>query len=278
MTQFALFAVLLIVVTAAFLLPALWFGQRRKTSDTDRRAANLVIFRDQLAEIEKEHQAGTLSATDYAQSRDELQRRLLEEVSDAQPESATTATTSRKTAIALLVALPLAALGGYGLLGNPAALDPANTVAQKQMTPEDIQRMVERLAERMKTNPDDMQGWIMLGRSYKMLGRYADAVQAYARAEAEIAKDPELLAGYAETIAMAEGKGLAGKPKALIDQALKLDPQHGHSLFLAGAAAMESGDRKQAIAYWEALLPQVEAGSDLDRMLREGITQLKQGK
>ena len=74
---------------------------------------------------------------------------------------------------------------------------------------------------------------------------------------------------------MASGKGLSGKARTLIDQALKLDPKHAHSLFLAGAAAMEAGDAKNGIAYWEALLPQVEAGSELDQMLRQGIEEMK---
>ena len=76
---------------------------------------------------------------------------------------------------------------------------------------------------------------------------------------------------------MANGKGLQGKPVKLIEMALKLDPKHGHSLFLAGAAAMEAGDNKKGIAYWEALLPQVEPGSEIDQMLRGGIEKMKVG-
>ena len=87
-------------------------------------------------------------------------------------------------------------------------------------------------------------------------------------------EEPDLLAAYAETIAMAEGKGLKGKPTQLVEKALKLDPKHGHSLFLAGAAAMERGDNKQGIAHWEALLPQVEPGSEIDQMLRSGIDKM----
>jgi lipopolysaccharide biosynthesis regulator YciM len=70
----------------------------------------------------------------------------------------------------------------------------------------------------------------------------------------------------------------AGKPRQLVEKALKLDPKHGHSLFLAGAAAMEAGDNKKGIAYWEALLPQVEPGSEIDQMLRSGIDKMKQAK
>jgi len=86
--------------------------------------------------------------------------------------------------------------------------------------------------------------------------------------------------GYVENkhVAMATGNGLTGKPSQLVERALKIDPQHPHSLFLAGAAAMEAGNNKKGIAYWEALLPQVEPGSEIDQMLRSGIDKMKQAK
>ena len=279
MTQFAIYAALVVLAALVLLLPVLWFGKRKKTTAADRKAANLAIFRDQLADLEREHREEVITREEFEQAHTELKRRLLEEVeADNGDLAASGPPTSRPTAIALIVLLPLAAMLGYLLLGNPKALDPANTAPQKQMTADDINAMVARLAARMETNPDDMNGWIMLGRSYKMLGRYDEAVAAYGKAETMIDKDPELLASYAETLAMASGKGLTGKAKEQIDKALKLDPKHAHTLFLAGAAAMEAGDAKNAISYWEALLPQVEAGSELDQMLRAGIEQMKQGK
>ena len=279
MTQFAIYATLLIVVVAAFLLPPLWLGRRRNDTKASRKEANLAVFRDQLSELQREKTEGTLADADFEQARRELQRRLLEEVApEAEEAGKTTYGPSRKTAIALLLLLPTLALLAYGILGNPKALDPAQTAAQPKMTPEQINAMVARLAERMQANPDDIPGWLMLARSYKAMGRYEEAAAAYARAEKVIDDDPELLASYAETIAMASGNGLKGKPGQLIGRALKIDPQHPHSLFLAGAAAMEAGDNKQGIAYWEALLPQVEPGSEIDQMLRSGIEKMKQGK
>ncbi len=278
MTQFAIFATLLIVVVAAFILPPLWLGLRAPGARADRKQANLAIFRDQLAELERERSEGALADADFEQARRELQRRLLEEVepaADAAPPAAHGP--SRKTAIAILLLLPILALLAYGILGKPQALDPQQTAAQPKMTPEQINAMVAKLAERMQANPDDMQGWLMLARSYKTLGRYEEAAAAYGKAEKVINDDPELLASYAETIAMATGKGLKGKPTQLIERALKLDPQQPHALFLAGAAAMEAGDSKKGIAYWEALLPQVEPGSEIDQMLRSGIDKMKQG-
>jgi len=277
-TQFAIFATLLIVVVAAFILPPLWLGRRAPGARAGRQQANLAIFRDQLAELERERREGALADGDFEQARRELQRRLLEEIepaADAPPPDAHAP--SRKTAIAILVLLPIVAVVAYGMLGKPQALDPRQTAAQPKMTPEQIDAMVAKLAERMQANPDDLQGWLMLARSYKTLNRYEEAAAAYGKAEKVINDDPELLASYAETIAMASGQGLTGKAAQLIERALKLDPQQPHALFLAGAAAMEAGDTEKAIAYWEALLPQVEPGSEIDRMLRGGIDKMKQG-
>ena len=279
MTQFALFATLLVVVTAAFILPPLWLGLRTPKARADRKTANLAIFRDQLAELEREKAEGSLADADFEQAKRELQRRLLEEVEPAADETGPAShAPTRKTAIAILLLLPILGLLGYGLLGNPRALDPEQAVAKPQMTQEQIDAMVAKLAERMKANPDDPKGWLMLARSYKQMGRYAEAVDAFSHAEKVVNEEPDLLAAYAETIAMAEGKGLKGKPTQLVEKALKLDPKHAHSLFLAGAAAMERNDNKQGIAYWEALLPQVEPGSEIDQMLRSGIDKMKAAK
>jgi len=279
MTQFAIFATLLVIVAAAFILPPLWLGLRPSAGKADRKQANLAIFRDQLAELEREKSEGSLAESDFEQAKRELQRRLLEEVEpDAAATTPGTHGPSRKLAVAILVLMPVLAVLGYGMLGNPNALDPTRIAAPPQMTQEQINDMVAKLAARMEANPDNMQGWLMLARSYKTMGRYADAAEAYGKAEKVINDDPELLASYAETIAMATGNGLTGKPSQLVERALKIDPQHPHSLFLAGAAAMEAGDNKKGIAYWEALLPQVEPGSEIDQMLRSGIDKMKQAK
>lgn len=280
MNQFYIYATLLIVVAAALVLPPLWFGQRTQAAKGERKEMNLAIFRDQLADLEHEKSEGSLSDSEFEQAKNEIQRRMLDEI---QPENAATGASapqggSRKTAIALLVLIPVLTVFGYAMLGNPKALDPVQTKAPQTMTPEQIDEMVAKLAARLEANPDDLNGWLMLARSYKNLGRYADAAHAYGKAEKAVNEDPELLANYAEALAMAGGKGLKGKPMQLIERALKLDPNNGHTLFLAGAAAMEAGDNKKGIAYWEALLPQVEPGSEIDQMLRSGIEQMKSGK
>ena len=276
MSLFALFAALLVLAAAAFLLPPLW-RNRRPEASADRRSANLAIFRDQLAELEAEKIEGTLTEAHFEQARQELQRRLLDEV---QPEQAADASQrpSRKTAISLAILLPAAALGLYGLLGSPEALDPNRTAPRPQMTADQVNDMVSKLAERLKANPDDLKGWVMLARSYKALGRHAEAAEAYGKAEPLVRQDAGLLADYAETLAMGSSTGMRGKPRELVDQALKLDADNPHALLLAGAAAMQAGNRAEARTHWEKLLLQVEPGSQMETMLKDAVEKLKQGQ
>lgn len=281
MTLFVVFAALLVVVVALFLLPPLWLGlkpaQESRAGGADRQAANLAIFRDQLLELEREKADGSLAETDFAQAKRELQHRLLAE---AQPVEAAAGDhrPSRKTAIVLVVLLPLLGLGGYGLLGNPKALDPALTAPRPQLTAAQIEGMVAKLAERLKANPEDAQGWVMLARSYKAMGRHAESAAAYGKAEKLVAQDAELLADYAEALAMSSNTGIKGKPRQLVDQALKLEPENPHALLLAGAGAMQAGNRAEALRYWEKLLPMVEPGSEIESMLKGSIDKLRQGK
>jgi cytochrome c-type biogenesis protein CcmH len=167
---------------------------------------------------------------------------------------------------------------GYSLLGEPRGLEPALTAPRTQVTPAQIEGMVTKLADRLKANPDDMQGWLMLARSYKAMGRYAEAAEAYGKAEKVVNQDAGLLADYAETIAMGSQSRMTGKAKELLDRAIKLDPENPQVLLLSGVAAMQSGNRMEAVRHWEKLLPMVEPGSEMDTMLRSSIDKLKQSK
>lgn len=274
---FAVFAALLVIVVAAFLLPPLWLGLKPTVSPADRRAANLAIFRDQLAELEREKAEGALAEADFEQARRELQHRLLEEVQPDGQEAASHGP-SRKAAVALLVLVPVLAAIGYSYLGNPRALEPALVAPRPDVSPAQIEGMVARLAERLKANPDDMQGWLMLARSYKAMGRFAEAAEAYGKAERVVMQDAGLMADYAEAIAMSNQNRMLGKPRELIEQALKLDPENPQVLLLAGVAAMQVGKRAEAAAYWERLLPMVEPGSEMETVLKSSIEKLKQKK
>ncbi len=266
-------ASLLLIVLAILLRPLL--RQHKPENAVDRRQANLDILRDELRELEKSRSEGSLSESDFEQARRELQRRLLEEVEptdNAAP--AARHSGGKRTAIALLIALPLAASGGYALLGNPQALDPMHT--QARMGPQEIDGLLQRLVDRLKANPDDTQGWIVLARSYKALGRFAESAEAFARIGPQLDSDAALLADYAGALAQANGGRFDGKPDELLARALKIDPNDPQTLFTAGAAASERQDFAAVTDYWGRLLLQVEPGSEDARFLEAALNKAQE--
>jgi cytochrome c-type biogenesis protein CcmH len=269
---FAALAVLLLAATLALLLPAL-LRQRKPVSEADRRESNLAIFRDQLGELERERAEGSLSEEDFAQARRELQRRLLDETASAEA-PASTAPAGRKTAIALVVALPLAAAAGYLLLGTPQGLDPLQT--RSVASGQEIEDILGTLVARLEKNPDDAKGWVMLARSYKALGRFAEAAEAYGKAGPLVDEDASLLADHADALAQAQGGTLQGKPGELIARALKLNPDEPQALLLAGAAAIDRQDFAAAAEHWTRLLKQLEPGSEEAQTIEQAIARARE--
>ena len=179
-----------------------------------------------------------------------------------------------RTALLLLLIIPLAAAAGYALLGNPGALDPLQR--QARIAPEQIDAMIGSLIEKLQKNPDDSKGWVMLARSYKVLERYPEAADAYARAGTLVDQDAGLLADYAEVLSQLHGGSLQGKAGELIARALKIDPNEPQALLLAGAAARERQDFAAAADYWSRLLAQLEPGSDEAKTVEAAIGEARE--
>jgi cytochrome c-type biogenesis protein CcmH len=271
MTGFILAAALLLLVILGILLLPLLRSPRLSRA-IDRREANLEIFRDQLSELERERNEGSLAEADFEQAKSELQRRLLEEV---QPETVTQEKSGgRKSALALLFVIPLAAAAGYALLGNPQALDPMHT--QTRMDSQQMDELLGKLVARLKANPEDSKGWVMLARSYKALGRYVASAEAYSHAGALIDSDPSLLADHAEVLATINGGNFAGKPDELIARALRIDANEPQALYLAGAAATERKDFVAVADFWGRLLSQLDPGSEDARSLGAAVDKARE--
>lgn len=248
---------------------------RSKSSDRVlRSAANVAIYRDQLRELEADLRAGSLSAELYEQARREIEARLLEDLSA--PDSAPVKQQKwRGPAIALALAIPICAVGLYFIVGNPQALVPADTDTSHGLNAQQMQAMVGRLAERLKANPDDGQGWLMLGRSYGVLGRFDDAASAYANAVERLPGDAQVLADYADVLGMTQGERLQGKPETIIERALKIDPDNPKALALAGTAAFEKKDYRAAVNYWEHLQRLVTQDPELTRSVSASIAEAR---
>lgn len=273
-TGFFLAAGVLLLAVLAILLRPLLRRNAAAMSAVDRREANLAILRDELRELERSREEGSLNEGDFEQARRELQRRLLEEVEPSHKPVPAPISSGKRTAIALLVALPLAAAGGYAVLGNPQGLDPAHT--QARMSPQEIDALLQKLVDRLKANPNDMQGWVMLARSYKALGRFAESATAFAKAEPLLDSEPALLADYAEALAEANGGKFTGKPDELIARALKVNPDEPMALFVAGESANERRDYAAIVDYWGRLLLQVEPGSQDAQTLGAAVDQARE--
>lgn len=271
MTGFIVGAVVLATVALLVLLrPFYW--RRQAAATASHRQLNAAIYRDQFAELERDRAEGTLSEADYQQARQELQRRVLE---DGQEEAAQAVPppAPKKTLLALGLLLPLASLGLYLLLGSPAALQPQE--AQHRFSAQDIERMVAGLAARLENEPDNLEGWAMLARSYKAMRRFDEAEKAFARAGKFIEGDAQLLADYADVVAMKAGGRLAGKPAELIEKALLVDPQNLQALWLSGTAAFETGRYDKAAAVWERLLALLPPDSDDAKQIAAGIAEAR---
>jgi cytochrome c-type biogenesis protein CcmH len=135
--------------------------------------------------------------------------------------------------------------------------------------------MVARLAAKLRENPDDADGWKLLGRSYAVMGRFAEAVDAYAKAAQRSPRDAQLLADFADALAMSRGQRLAGEPERLIERALEIDPKNLKALALAGTAAFERQDYASAAAFWGRMLPLVPADSEDARVISQNVVEAK---
>ena len=153
---------------------------------------------------------------------------------------------------------PAAQMAAKAEAGKLPPVDPA---AAAGMTPEKINQMVDRLAERLKANPDDLAGWARLARAYKVQNRLPEAEQAYVKAGKLVDSNPDLLTQYADLLAMQAGNNLEGRPLALVNKALALDPKHPTALMMAGSAAFRRADYAQAVTHWEKVLTVLEPGS-----------------
>ena len=307
MILFWLIAAILVAIALAFVLPPLLQTSAQTSPGSDdgqsRKEANVDVYRDQLSELEADVANGIVSREQYTQDRDEIERRLLEDVSPPQANSkirekkSTAAVGGRGPAYAIAVGIPVIAIALYLRVGDPAALSPqpgqsarpasSAAVGQSQapfaggaqpagqMTQQAIEANVAKLAARMEQNPGDVQGWIMLGRFYVNLEKYSEASNAYAKATALKPDDADLLGDYAFAMGMANGQRLQGQPVELINRALKLDPENPKALELAGSAAFEVKNYSQAINYWQKLMQKTPPNSELAQALSQRITEAK---
>jgi cytochrome c-type biogenesis protein CcmH len=243
-------------IAAVLLLLAMWLVAGRllrgpSLPGAPAGASNLSLLRAQLAQIDAELAAGSLGTEQHAVARAEIERRVLDEESRS---VAPLRQGSQRGTLALLVlAVPVLALALYALLGNRQALSPQSQAAAEP-TPQQMEEMVERLAQRMEQQPagqaEDVQGWLVLGRTYLAMQRFEKAQYAFGKALQIAPGDAHVLADQADVTAMLQSGSLQGEPSRLIERALQTDPGNLKALALAGSAAFERKDYAAAIEHW----------------------------
>ena len=279
MTLFVVIAAVMVAAALAWVLVPLL--RRAAPIGIAGEASNVALLRDQLAELDADLANGTLHREQFEQARRELEQRVLEESrvvsvgALAAPPAA-----AAWTAAILAGGIPIAALLLYVVLGNheafaPAAARVAKGGAEHDITPEQVDRMAESLAAKLAQNPDNVEGWVMLARTYYSRNRHAEAAKAFARAVELVPGNADLLADYADALGATQG-GLAGKPEQLIQQALAADPTQWKALALAGTLAFDRKEYAKAVAHWERLKATVPPGAPIAQSIDSSIAEARQ--
>ncbi len=213
-------------------------------------------FRRQLAELQARHASGALSQAQLDQQTAALERRLLDVLlHDPSGAPVHSPAAYARLLAGLALGIVLIAGVGYWFKGGPAQQAQVAQTASEgegagQPSSDQIAAMVDQLAERLKQNPTDGEGWAMLARSYSVMERNDEALDAYARAVALRKDDASLLVDYADALGVKNQRSLSGAPMKLIAQALKVDPSNLKALALAGTEAFMRKDYAQAARYW----------------------------
>ena len=269
MASFFIPAFLLLALVLFLLLrPFIFSG---KNEGTSRRQMNAAIYREELDKLAAEQAAGTINAQEYEMSHAEMRQRLFQDTNEEDDKAVMGST--KKVVIGACAFIVLLSSGLYFSLGDVVRI--AQQGDQKPMSQVGVEKMVADFALKMDKDPDNLQGWAMLGRSYRILGRNEDAAKAYGRAGSFINNDPELLAEYADTLVANANGNFSGKPLQLINQALKLDPKNLLALWLSGTASFASGNYKVAVQTWEKLAQQLPPGSEEARAIESSISEAR---
>ncbi len=291
---FYVIAGLMTLLALVFVLVPLWRQTPRVGVSIDE--GNVEALRVQRREVVSDHARGLIDDIERDRVLDELTARLAEQISPEskpQQQSAASGKNSAKPAwmlgFVLSVLVVGSAVGGYAMWGAhqarqlaPTAGGVASVDPDQPMSEQQVLALVENLARKMQSNPDDAKGWMLLARSQNALGQWAAAASAYERAVALTTGDVQLLsmllADYADVQAMLQEGVFAGKPMALIQRALKLDANNTKALALAGTAEMRAGNKAQSIKHWQKLQSLLPKESADHAQVVAIINEIKTGK
>lgn len=245
----------------------------------------------QIAQLDELKRTGVLTTEAARAARVRLQAELLTAV--IQPSGAAAATTdpleqearpSGRLFLGIATVVLMVAAGGYAWLGNQAGLSVGPGASESSAASgsphstdaAQIEAMINGLKERLKTKPDDAEGWTILGRSYSALGRQTEALSAYRKVIELNPKEAQGYADLADALGSVNGNSLEGEPEKLLTKALTLDPDNIKALALSGTVAFNRGDAATAAKQWERALRSAEPGSEMARQLQGAVSDARQ--
>lgn len=288
-----LWLVLTILIAAAALIVV---GPFLRRSDTRGDAVTGVeVYKDQLAEVERDKEQGMIDDKEADLARLEIERRILAANRGEAPVDAMAPAWQFRIAIAAVIIVVLGAVGLYAVIGQPnimlaqnsrqvAAAGPAGAMPAQHPGTEQgagqngdgVGSLVTRLEQRLKTDPNDADGWRVLGWSYYNTGRYQDAVTAYKRG-VDLQKDnASMRALYGEALVMAANGIVTPDAVSTFDAVLAIDPKDERARFFKGVAKAQKGDNQGALDEWISLYNTAPAGAEWAQDLRGRIDELAQ--
>jgi len=259
---------MLSVIIAGFLALPLIRGVR---AGEDRAEYDLRVYKDQLRELDRDEARGVIAEAEATAARIEIQRRILA-TDEARQQAAPDSKGAKPILLAFVVAAPISAMIFYGMTGSPGVPDfpfaardlpPSTTAGAPTQHPEtsdqsaevaSIQAMVGSLLSRLEAQPNDVDGWILLARSYVTLDRYTEAADAYKTALPLANNVPELMADYAEVLVMANGGEIVEQARQSFDNVLKADAANPKARFYLGMHKAQNGDVRGALQNWIDLI------------------------
>lgn len=251
-------AAMLAAALALLLVPLLRNGSTRNPALEAKRKLKL---------LDQARDEGLLGDAEYDEKRAALGRLVLESIDRPTPRSRT----AFGTALGLALLLPATAIVMYRLVGEPTALDPSALLAPEDHG-QNMDAAIGKLADKLKQNPDDAEGWALLGRAYEATGHFAEARDALKRARAIAPNDADINVAYAEALALTDdSRRIQGEPLAIIEQVLKSDPDHQRALWLRGISEYQAKKFDTAIATWTHLATLLPKDSSVARSVQQEI-------
>jgi cytochrome c-type biogenesis protein CcmH len=247
-------AILTIICVAAAMLPLL----RGPVRSDDSESHDIEVYKDQLAEIARDFDAGVISAADLQTARTEVSRRILKASSQANGASAApSAPLGRASALAIAALLPVLSWGAYSMLGAPENAD--QPIASRE-NPDSgsIESLIAKAEAHLIKNPDDGRGWDVLAPIYARMGRFEEAAKAFDRAIQLNQPSAARESGLGEALTGAAGGKVTAQAKAAFERALALDDKEPKArLFLAMSLVQQGklAEAKAALAAQLAALP-----------------------